>query len=295
MISIAMTTYNGSKYISEQIKSIQNQTISDFELIICDDCSSDDTVKIINEFQKKDSRISLHCNAHNLGFKKNFEQAVKLCHGDYIALCDQDDVWTDNHLEILLSGIGDNLVISGNNELVDQNLNSLHKDFFSSNLFSLKKYPVPDKILKKILLSGNCFQGASMLLKKEIIPIYLPIPETIKYHDSWLSALACSLNSFTVTNSIVTKYRQHQAQVTAGDKETLDFSKGRFLFCDELLNRLKGKNKTISSIRKFFSNNSKISGRIKNSFFLFKNYNYLYPDSNAIKLPVRFVRYILFS
>lgn len=90
MISIAMTTYNGEKYLREQLDSILNQTFSDFELIICDDCSKDATVKILEEYSLKDKRVRYFVNEKNLGFKKNFEKAISLCSGEYVAFSDQD-------------------------------------------------------------------------------------------------------------------------------------------------------------------------------------------------------------
>lgn len=106
MISIAMATYNGEKYLREQLDSILVQTISDFELIICDDCSNDSTRKILSEYAKKDSRIKVIFNEQNLGFVKNFEKTISFCNGEYIAFSDQDDIWLPNHLEVLLSEIG---------------------------------------------------------------------------------------------------------------------------------------------------------------------------------------------
>ena len=294
MISIAMTTYNGSKYISEQLESILNQTITDYELIICDDCSTDNTIEIINEFQKKDSRIKLYHNEQNLGFKKNFERAIKLCTGDYIALCDQDDVWTENHLEVLLNNIGDNLLCCGNNELVNQNLESLHIDFFTSNNFSLNKYPCNLDILKKMLLSGNCFQGASMLFHKDIIKFYLPLPDEIKYHDSWLSALACAINKFSVTETIITKYRQHEAQVTSSDKSNAGFYKDRIIFCEKLLNRTPSDfslyEKEIIQIKNYFTNILSLKGKFKELSYWNENYIYIHPDANKLKKILRLVK-----
>ena len=103
MIGIAMTTYNGEKYLKEQIDSILNQTVSDFELIVCDDVSSDSTMDILNGYAAKDSRVHVFRNEENLGFLKNFEKAIRIClDPEYVALSDQDDVWTENHLEVLV-------------------------------------------------------------------------------------------------------------------------------------------------------------------------------------------------
>ena len=99
MISVAMATYNGEKFIREQLDSILAQTITDWELIVCDDVSTDSTIAILEEYANKDGRIQIHKNKVNLGFKRNFEKAISLCSGDYIALCDQDDIWKHDKVE----------------------------------------------------------------------------------------------------------------------------------------------------------------------------------------------------
>ena len=97
-----MATYNGGKYLREQLDSILTQTITDWELVVCDDCSKDSTVEILTSYQEQDDRIKIFVNEKNLGFKKNFEKAIGLCSGDYIALADQDDIWHENHLLIII-------------------------------------------------------------------------------------------------------------------------------------------------------------------------------------------------
>ena len=123
MISIAMATYNGDKYIKEQIDSILNQTIQDFEIVICDDCSTDGTVRILHEYAKNDKRFHIYQNEDNLGFKKNFEKAITLCQGEYIALSDQDDIWMPNHLELLKNAIKGKVLSCGNADLIDKDGN----------------------------------------------------------------------------------------------------------------------------------------------------------------------------
>lgn len=295
-----MTTYNGEKYLIEQLNSILDQTFSDFELIICDDCSTDNTIQIIKDYIIKDSRIKLFQNIKNIGFKKNFEQAVKLCTCELIALCDQDDIWEKNHLEVLLSNIGNNYVIAGNNQFYDSNMNSLNKDFFSSHLFSSAKYPFNLDILKKVLLSGNCFQGASILFKKEILDLYLPLPEDVPYHDSWLVAIACSLEKFTCLDTIITKYRQHNRQVThKNNNNKKDFFNKRILFCEKLINRTIISNQLIKQFleqsKQYFINMSTLKGRIKNINFWSQEYKYIYPDNNTAKYYFRFIKFLLLN
>ncbi len=93
-VSIALASYNGSRYLKEQLDSFANQIRLPDELIICDDCSHDESHKIINEFIKKSPfPVCFFKNDNNLGYAKNFEQAVLYCDGDIILFSDQDDVW----------------------------------------------------------------------------------------------------------------------------------------------------------------------------------------------------------
>ena len=85
LISIALATYNGEKYIREQLDSILSQSYTNFELIICDDHSTDSTIEVIKYYLEKDSRISLYQNKTNNGFLKTFEKILSLCKGIYIA------------------------------------------------------------------------------------------------------------------------------------------------------------------------------------------------------------------
>ena len=99
-ISVALCTYNGERFLSRQLTSIQQQTISPYELIVCDDCSTDSTIEIVRAFAASVAfPVRITRNEHNLGFVANFERAIRLCRGDLIALCDQDDIWYPIRLE----------------------------------------------------------------------------------------------------------------------------------------------------------------------------------------------------
>ena len=122
LISIAMATYNGGQYLSEQLDSIVNQTYTNIEIVIVDDDSKDNTVEIIKSYQQKYKFIKLYQNPTNLGIVKSFEKAISLCNGDYIALSDQDDVWLPHKLEELVNKIGSSLLIYSDAILVDSNM-----------------------------------------------------------------------------------------------------------------------------------------------------------------------------
>src|SRR5574344_2136916 len=98
MISLALPTYNGEKYLREQLDSIFNQTMVPEEIVVVDDRSTDSTIQILEEYKQKYG-LKYYINEQNLGYNKNFEKAITLCQGDYIALCDQDDVWLPEKIE----------------------------------------------------------------------------------------------------------------------------------------------------------------------------------------------------
>lgn len=216
MISIAMATYNGEKYLPLQIDSILNQSIQDFEIIICDDCSTDSTWNILQDYSKRDGRIKCYRNETNLGFKRNFERAISLCSGEYIALSDQDDIWKENHLQLLYSQIENADIACGNAEIIDefgdyhgQKLNEI--DF----LFS---FPGSEKVPYRILYNSGCFQGASMLLRKSFVEVALPIPDKVNYHDTWFALLASLRNGFTYTFEVITLHRRHSSNASKNTK-----------------------------------------------------------------------------
>lgn len=215
-ISIALATYNGSKYLHEQIDSILNQSIFDFELIICDDNSSDGTVEILNEYKQKDSRIKVFQNGKNLGFKKNFEKAISLCTGEFIAFCDQDDIWTPNHLEILINKIGVHDCIGANAEFIDYAGNSLG--------ITMKKFtPIHNipKSLKEVFdheVYGNIIQGSASLIRKSLFEKCPVIPNDAEYHDYWFAMNACLNKGCIYVDDVILKYRRHQNNVTSYSK-----------------------------------------------------------------------------
>ena len=221
MISIAMATYNGEKFLSEQIDSILNQTYQDFEIIICDDCSKDRSPDILKEYQSKDSRIKVFFNENNLGFKKNFEKALSFCQGDYIAFCDQDDVWKKDKLQKSLDCIKDKMLISTDSLLVDSKLNSLGRTF-KENL-GIKSLPLEHKTLLKNLIHHSFIQGTTILCSASFIKRHLPLPDDCIYHDLYFGICAVIEDSYNYLDEPTLLYRQHENNVI-GNKKKSKFS-----------------------------------------------------------------------
>ena len=216
MISIAMAAYNGAKYISEQIDSILNQTIQDFELIVCDDCSTDSTWKILEDYSVKDNRIKLYRNPVNIGFKDNFEKVIRECTGEYIALCDQDDIWFPNHLSVLLDAMdGTTQIVCGESIFVNESGEDMGCKY--SYLFGMDYKPSDNMdIARHIFLNIGSVQGTAMLIKKELFNTALPIPPETTYHDCWFAAIACFTGGFKFVDTPVLMYRRHSGEVTSG-------------------------------------------------------------------------------
>lgn len=306
MISIALTAYNGQKYIEEQLNSILNQTIQNFEIVICDDCSTDNTWNIIEQYATKDSRIRSYRNEKNLGFVKNFEKAISLCGGDYIALSDQDDIWTPNHLEVLFKNIGDYSIACGDAELVNEEGVSWGYKLSEIDRVDVLPQNEIDRAYR-LLFFGNPYQGASMLIKREFLEYALPIPDT-NCHDIWFATLACFKGGLKFVDEVITYYRQHDNNATVHDTWTVfkairrlkPFSfylTDRQLISEEILLRIKGlsineKKVLVESIQ-FHSKKATFIGRLQNLSLLFKNYSRIYTTRSRSLLIPRLLKSLL--
>ncbi len=293
MISVAMATYNGEKYLREQLDSILCQTITDFELVICDDKSTDSTIDILSEYAMQDKRIRYYVNPVNIGFKRNFENVIQKCKGEYIALCDQDDIWHSEHIEKLYKLIENHSLSCANSILVDKDNNSL--GILLSDAERLYTFPKDNhKLIYKILLSGNPFQGASMLMPTAFVHRCLPIPRGVCYHDAWFAACACLDNGIAYSFNPITRYRQHGNNVTANTnrtarrtikyylQKTKDILRGkntlytdRFCYIEALRKRFGTKNTDFAHIYDFIDSLQKRSYSIYALWYIVRNYQYV--------------------
>lgn len=203
----------------KQLDSVLAQTVQDLQIVICDDCSSDSTMKILDGYAAKDSRIQIFHNEKNLGFKKNFEKAISLCSGEYIALCDQDDIWLPHHLTCLMELIGDHDIACGNAELINEHDRSMGMNLNETCEFY--HYSDSDLLIYKLICARNPFQGGSMLIRKSFFDKVLPVPDNIPYHDSWFSICSCFKDRIKYTFEVITRYRIHQHQITVNHKQNL--------------------------------------------------------------------------
>jgi len=177
-ISVAMCTYNGEKFLETQLQSIDNQLRKPDEIIICDDRSEDRTVQIINEFSARTNiPVLLKRNALNLGYAKNFEQAISKCSGEFIFLSDQDDIWHTNKTIEIIKIFEENmnlLVVAHDGKLIDA-----HGVWHGTTKMS--------QIVKGYGKKALSITGALCCVRKKALDLLLPFPAAAKSHDGWLS------------------------------------------------------------------------------------------------------------
>lgn len=287
-----MATYNGERYIREQLDSILAQTIPFDELIICDDASTDTTWDILSEYAANDTRIKIYRNEQNLGFLRNFEKALTLCMGDYIALSDQDDIWLPEHLELLFNSIGNKMLAAGDAEIINADGKKTSQLLsYATNLDF-----VPDDDLEKayfIFFYMSQYHGMTMLMKKSFLSIALPIPDKIQYHDVWFGSMSCFYGGMAYIQEPVTLYRRLGSSISGPKIRRTRFRTiiGHLLFSRALTNRPA----LISALRervgdkltseqidfldvadKYYKRRKNIVGRIANFFFELKHFKLIY-------------------
>jgi glycosyltransferase involved in cell wall biosynthesis len=229
-ISVALCTYNGQKFISEQLNSILGQTYPVNEIIICDDGSSDNTIGILKEFQVRyPNIIKLFINYINIGGKKNFEKAFSLTTGDLIFFSDQDDVWEKNKVEIIVKTFAmfpDRLGVFSDAYLINETGEKFSYSFLDSLAFTeMERGLINEKDIHNYILKfGNMVAGSMLAVKKESKKYVLPFQlMDVMWHDHWI-ALALSVESkLSFIDKKLINYRIHNLQqIGAGSEKNIE-------------------------------------------------------------------------
>lgn len=217
-ISVAMCTYNGAQFVRAQFESIIAQSRRPDEIVLCDDCSTDETRALLKQFATESPiPVSLHFNEQNLGSVRNFEQAIRMCTGDVIALSDQDDVWRADKLQLIEQAFHKTpkagLVFS-DAELVDENLKSLDRRMWDAIAFDAhKRKLVASGRALEVLITGWTVTGATMAFRSEFVNLALPVPAGIAMiHDGWIALTIAAVAKVVIIEEPLIKYRQHQKQ-----------------------------------------------------------------------------------
>ena len=227
-ISIAMCTYNGEKYLRDQLESIARQTTLPSELVVCDDVSTDSTPEILAEFTKAAPfPVRLIRNRKNLGSTKNFEQAIGLCTCDLIALSDQDDIWMPEKLARQSELLERNPELGGvfsDAQLVDDRSALLGQNLWASILFTQ-----PDQERFKagraatVLIRRNVVTGATLIFRANLRPLFSPIPAAW-VHDGWITWMLVMYSKLAFIEDPLIHYRLHPDQQIGVEALTLSRS-----------------------------------------------------------------------
>ena len=218
LVTICLATYNGAKYLDEQLDSIMHQTYSPIELLVQDDCSTDNTVKILHSYKDK-LNISIFQNKKNVGFIKNFETIIQRANGDFISICDQDDIWEKDKIELLVENIDKATLIYSDSLLINHDSNSLNLKLSQS--FKKKFISTTEPTA---FLTENCVSGHATLFKKELLKYIFPFPPNI-FFDTWIAANAASLHGVKFYNKCLVKYRQHDTNTLSKHIKKTEYKK----------------------------------------------------------------------
>jgi glycosyltransferase involved in cell wall biosynthesis len=236
LVSIVLCSYNGARFIEEQVQSILAQTYSLLELVISDDGSTDNTVAIVEKLAQQDGRIRLFRNKRNLGYNKNFEQAFGYATGNFIAISDQDDIWHPDKMATMMrewpTGVA--MVYS-----ISSNFNSDHPEFLPGNArVNYKHFTEP-----AMLVFDSPVHGHACMVTRALVQKAKPFPPDV-FYDWWLSMHAAADGALGVVKQTLTWHRVHNdnfsrnlTSIEDKHERKLQLRKQMIHFLDEILGR----------------------------------------------------------
>jgi len=228
--SVCMATYNGERFIIEQLRSILKQIQPEDEVVISDDGSTDQTVQLIKSLH--DPRIRLFTGNTFRDPIRNFQHALEQCRGEMIFLSDQDDVWMDHKYSSMLQKLKSYDLVISDSEIVDEQLNLLHPSFFS--YFKSGK-----GVLKNMIKSS--YYGSCMAFNRKVLVSSLPFPDTKEIgHDLWLGLVAELKYTVLFYHEPLIRYRRHDSAFTPeivgkSKRKISQMIYGRIIMCREVL------------------------------------------------------------
>ncbi|MBQ3839590.1 MAG: glycosyltransferase family 2 protein [Fibrobacter sp.] len=208
MISVCMATYNGGKFICEQLESILSQLPTDAEVIVADDGSTDDTLAIVNSFG--DGRIRVLPAEKHLGVIYNYERALQASKGEFIFLVDQDDIWLPGKVEKVLAALKDADLVIHDAWMLRPSEPSGSSWVRTGKLSDIRPY-------RKGLFANwwkNCYTGNCMAFRRLVLDKAFPFPKNLPMHDQWLGLVAEKFFRVSYVAETLIEYRQHSDNAT---------------------------------------------------------------------------------
>ena len=220
-VDIAMATYNGARYLRDQLDSIIAQRHEDWTLYVSDDASTDDTWVILEQYSSHHPQIQLVGNRRQGGPARNFNTALSATTADYVLLTDQDDVWPNDRVERLLSAMTSHegtpagpVMVFSDMRVVDEQLRTIAPSFYRyAGLDPRANANVP-----RLLWSCTVY-GCSTIVNRALLHACLPIPEDVTMHDGWLALVAAAHGGVHYLDAPTVLYRQHSGNHTGGRRK----------------------------------------------------------------------------
>jgi glycosyltransferase involved in cell wall biosynthesis len=208
--SVCLCTFNGERFVLEQVASILEQLGAEDELIVVDDASTDGTVALLEALG--DARVHLTRSQDNHGPVRSFERALAQARGDLVFLSDQDDVWLAGKVSSLSAALAHAHLVVSDCRVVDAALRELHPSFFAQQ----RSGPGVWRNLVR-----NSYLGCCMALRREVLDVALPFPPRVPMHDWWLGLVAQSFGHVTFVPETLSLYRRHGGNAsTAAQRST---------------------------------------------------------------------------
>lgn len=209
LVSIVMATFNGEKYLRQQLNSILNQDYRYLEVIIVDDASTDSTQTILEEYSQQDTRVNYMCAEDNAGASVSFERALGLATGEFIAFADQDDIFEVQKISILVEILKENPgrdVVASDLCLIDE-----AGVIIADSMWKHQQLRTTEGKPFNQLLYMNFVTGCAMMIRRRLLNIAIPFPVDCIVHDWWLAVVCCSAHGggLVLVDQPLTLYRQH--------------------------------------------------------------------------------------
>jgi len=232
-IDILLSTYNGEKFIKEQLDSLLGQTFQDWCLLVRDDGSSDATIKIVSEYLNKypEKILFIDDKEKHLGACQSFAKLLEHSTGEYIMFCDQDDVWLENKVELTLEKMLDMekqkpdkpILVHTDLKIADQNLNII-----SESMWRYQKLN-PNRNRLNYLLVQNNVTGCTTMMNRKLKEAVDQIPQEAIIHDWWIALIASVFGAIGYVNQSTILYRQHGNNDIGAKKYSIKYLLHRFL------------------------------------------------------------------
>ncbi len=234
MIDILMSTFNGERYLGEQIRSILGQTVSEFRIIVRDDGSTDRTFDLVEEFCREDDRVTLLSDGEgNLGLRRSFMRLLEASEGEYFMFADQDDVWLPEKIERSIAVIRELESLSNKSEpllvFTDLRVTNDMLETIDESLWHYQRLRPEISQDWKRLLAQNVVTGCTILANRAAARASLPFALPEMMHDHWVAVNAARHGKIGYINEPTVLYRQHAANAEGSRDFGLKYAAGKSL------------------------------------------------------------------